>query len=78
MFCDHSESGGVPVEAVRAPEDERNALFAEVVHESVCEGVSVVVEGRMDRHAGRLVDDQDISVLVDDIQRQLHRRDIRG
>ena len=77
VLCDDGETGSVTVKAVRTAEDERHALLAEVVHKCICQGVTVVVKGRMDRHAGRLIDDEDVPVLIDDIQGQFYRRDIR-
>ena len=43
MFCDDSQTGGVPVKAVRASEDKGSPLLLIIVHQSIGEGVSVII-----------------------------------
>ena len=67
MLGDHSQTGGVPVETVCTPKDERFVLPCIIIHQSICKGIAVIVEGWMDRHPRRLVDDDEIIVLVHNI-----------
>ena len=71
----HREAGGVPVQPVGAAEDEGLFLLFVVPGQGIGQGVCVVVHGGMDGHAGGLVEDDDVLVLIDDIQRQMDGRD---
>ena len=70
--------GRVPVETVETAEGKRNALLF-VIHENrVCECVAIIVHRRMRRHAGGLVYDKDIFVLVENRKRKIHGENAIG
>ena len=78
VLCDEGKAGGVPIKAVDAAEDKGNALLLKIPCESVCNCVVIVPHGRMDRHSGGLVDDHEVFILIDNIQRELHGRNLLG
>lgn len=78
MFCDDGEAGGIPVKPVAAPENERFPLLLVVPGQGVGQRVGIVVQGRMDRHPGGLVDYDQIFILVDDGKRSADWRNIPG
>ena len=78
MFCNDGEAGGVPVKPVAAPEDERFPLLLVIPGKGVGQRVGIVVQGRMDRHPGGLVDYDQIFILVDDGKRSADWRNIPG
>ena len=78
VLSHHREAGGVPVQPVGAAEDEGLFLLFVVPGQGIGQGVCVVVHGGMDGHAGGLVEDDDVLVLIDDIQRQMDGRDFFG
>ena len=69
------QSGGIPVQTINTAEHKRTVLLCKIIGKAVCQGIVIIVHGRVDRHACRLIDHHEILVLVDDIQRQLHRWD---
>ena len=78
VFCNDRKPGRVPVETVETAEGKRNALLF-VIHENrVCECVVIIVHRRMRRHAGGLVYDKDIFVLVEDCKRKIHGENAIG
>lgn len=68
--------GGIPVQTVDAAEDKRTVLLRKIVGKSVGERVVVIVHGRMDRHSGRLMNHHQVLILINNIQRQIHRRNL--
>ena len=76
MFGNDSQTGCIPVKTVRASKDKRLSLLLIIVHQRIGKGVPVIIQRRMHRHSCRLVDDDDVFVLIHDTERQIHRRDI--
>ena len=68
MFGDDQKPGCVPVQPVDSPEGKRFSSLTEVPGNPVCQRVVKVSLGRMDRHSGRLVDDHQIPVLIDNVK----------
>ena len=54
--------------------NERLSLFLIVPGKRIGERIVIVVHGRMDRHPGRFVDNENIFVFIDDSKRQLGGR----
>ena len=52
--------------------------FFKIIHEEVCQGVSVVALAGVDGSSAVLIQHQQILVLVDDLKRQLCRRQARA
>ena len=67
MLGNNSQAGGIPVQTVTAAENKRLVLFLVIPVKCVCHSIIVVVERRMNRHSGRLVNDNNIFILIDDI-----------
>ena len=78
MFGNNGQSGSIPVKTVCAAEDKGLSLLRVVPHQSICQGVFIIVQRRMDRHSGRFVDNKDIIVFIYNMKRKLNRRDIWG
>lgn len=76
VLGDHGQTGGVPVQTVCTPEDERLSLLIIIMHKRVRKGIPVIVKRRMGGHPCWLVDDDQILVLVNDIQGEICRRDV--
>jgi hypothetical protein len=77
VLGDHQEPARVAVEAVddAGPCDARDAAVVVAARaERVDERPAPVAGRRVDHEAGRLVDDQQVLVLVDDVDRDLGRR----
>ena len=78
MFCDDGEAGGIPVKPVAAPENEWFPLLLVVPGQGVGQRVGIIVQGRVDRHPGGLIDYDQIFILVDDGKRSADWRNIPG
>ena len=78
VLRDNGKAGGVSVQTVAAAEDKGLALLLVVPGQGICPGIRVVIERRMDRHTGRLVDHDDILVLIYNVKRKLHGRNLPG
>ena len=78
MLGDDGQSGSIPVQTVRAAENKRLSLLLIVPGKRIGERIVIVVHGRMDRHPGRFVDNENIFVFIDDSKRQLGGRDLFG
>lgn len=76
MLCNDSETGGIPVQPVGTPEDKRFSLRLIVIHESIGEGVAVIIERWMYGHPRWFVYDYNILILINNIDREPDRRDI--
>lgn len=74
VFGNDGKAGGVPVEAVAAAEDKRLFLPAVIPCQAVGQRVRIVVHGRVNRHSGRFVHDNDIFIFIYDIKRDFDRR----
>ena len=75
MLGYNRKSGGIPVQTINTTEHKGTVLLCKIIGKAVCQGIVIIVHGRVDRHACRLIDHHEILVLVDDIQRQFHRWD---
>lgn len=67
-------SGGVLIDSVHNPRPKRTSnlgQFVEVMDQRVDEGPGVVPRSWMDNHPGRLVDDGDVVILEQDIERNV-------
>ena len=67
MFCHDSKSGGIPIQSVTASEDKWLVLLLVVPRQCIGHCIIVIIQGRMDWHAGRFVQDNDIFVFIDNI-----------
>ena len=81
VFTDHQDAGGVPVDPVDDPRpqnavDPGKAVPA-VKHQGVDQCPALMAGGGMHHHPLRLVDQDHVVILVQDIQRDLLRRDLR-
>ncbi len=79
---DHEQPGGVAVETMHDPRAPRLAAIGADVRESLRERPGAVAASRVHDDAGRLVDDQQVLVLVGDRERRGRsfrgRRGVRG
>ena len=66
IFGKNQGTGGVAVEAVDTSERTVLTLCIKISGNTVCQRISVVADGRMYRHIGRFVYDQDIFVFIKD------------
>ena len=78
VLGNQSKTGGITVQTIDAAEDERAVLPLKIAGKSVSERIIVIVHGRMDWHSGRLVNHHQIFILINNIQRQIHRRNFFG
>lgn len=82
IFCGHQESGGFAVETMNDPRAvgsaSRREIFPAVVKEGSGKGTCGSAGARMDMHARRLVDDQEVGVLVKNFKGDRFRGDIPG
>ena len=78
MFCHHGKAGGVPVQTVAAAEDEGFPLLQVVPGQAICQRVGIVVQGRMDGHAGRFVHYDQVFIFIDNVKRKLDGQDLAG
>ena len=74
VLCNERKSGGITVQTIDAAEDERAVLLFKIAGKSISKRVVIIVHGRMDRYSGRLVNHHQIFILINNIQRQIHRR----
>src|SRR6188472_2513903 len=74
--CDDEQSGGVAVEAVDDARPIRIAAGGAEREQPVRQRRALVGPGGMDDEARRLVDDDQVLVLVDDRERELHRLEL--
>ncbi len=65
-FGDDKEAGGIAVEAVGQAD---GFGVRGVVEKAVQEGAGAVADGGVDGHAGRLMDDQEVIVFEEDVER---------
>ena len=77
-FWQESGPGGVAVEAVDTSERTVLILCIKISGNTVCQSIRVVADGRMYRHIGRFVYDQDIFVFIKNGKRHRNRDDSVG
>ena len=78
IFGKNQGTGGVAVEAVDTSERTVLTLCIKISGNTVCQRISVVADGRMYRHIGRFVYDQDIFVFIKNGKRHRNRDDSVG
>ena len=70
VFCTGHQTGGAPVQSVDGPEGGVLPGFGQMVHHPVAQGVAVIMSrAGMYCQTGRLVEDHQVAVLIDDVQR---------
>ena len=78
MLCDDRQPGGIPVQAVRTPEDKRLILLLIIPHQRICKGITVVLHGWVHGQSCRLIDHQDVLILINDLKGDVYRRNFFG
>ena len=68
MFRNDGKTGSVSVQSVTAPENERFVLLLVIPCKSICHRVGVIIHGRVDRHSGGLVNNNDILIFIYNIK----------
>ena len=76
MLGNDRKSGGVAIQSVAAAEDKCLSLCLIVPGKCIGQRVGVIVQGRMDGHPRRFIDDDNIFVFVYNIQWNLYRRNL--
>ena len=76
VFGDNQQTCRVAVQAIDAAEYEGNALLLIVPDYAVGQGVGRMADGRMDRNAGRFIDDKNIFIFIRNGKRNGCRHDI--
>ena len=72
VFGTGHQAGGAPVQSVDGPEGGILSGFGQMVYHPVAQGVAIVMSrAGMHRQTGRLVEDHQVAVLIDDVQRTL-------
>lgn len=64
MLGDYGNAGSIAVQTVAAAEDKRFSLFLIIPGEGIGDRIGIIVQRRMDRHAGRFVDDNQILIFI--------------
>lgn len=78
MFCQDQQAGGIPVDPVDAAKDIGNSLLVKIPGGAVGQGVAMISLGRVNGHAGRFVNHQDILIFEDDGKGKRSRLDLPG
>ena len=76
IFGENQESGGIAVQTVDTAEDKGDILLLKVPGYCICESVFIIADGRMYRHICRFIDDHQIFVFIDNVERQADGNDI--
>ena len=71
---DDKQAAGVFVEAVHDAATRQLCCFGEVVQQGVQQGAVRIARRRMDDQSGRFVDDDDVGVGMNDVERNILRR----
>ena len=74
VLGDYGKTGGIPVQPVDTAENEGLPLTGKIPGQSVGKGVFIIVQRRVNGHSGSFVEYHQIFILVENIQRKLHRR----
>ena len=69
MFGEDQKPGGVAVQPVDAAEYKRDILPVKVPGSCICKGVFIIADGRVYRHIRRFINDHQIFVFVDNMNR---------
>ena len=64
MFGQKRDTGGIPIQSCDTAEGIGNPLRGIIPQHAICQRLLIMVDGRMNRHIGRLVNDQNIFIFI--------------
>ena len=73
MFGNYRKTGSIPIQAVGAAKDKRFSLLLIIPCQSIGQRIGVIIHGRMSGHTRRLIHYQNVLILINNRQRQVHR-----
>ena len=76
MLCHDRQAGGIPVQTVAAAEDKGFLLFLVIPCKRICHGIVIVIQRRMYGHSRRLINHDNILILIYDLKRNFYRRNL--
>ena len=66
IFCHDQQTCSVSVQAVDAAEDKGNILLLKIPDDAISQSIGRMADGRVDCFIGRLIDDKQIRILIND------------